>query len=108
MEKRIGILIADENIASRTALRDGLQRAGYHNIEEASNGEDAVGKMLSMRPDVVLLDVWLSKLDGIGVLRKSRTIDWGKDKEPAFIIVSSVSNQNIFIQANLWVHKHFH
>ena len=99
MENRIGILIADENIASRTALRDGLQRAGYHNIEEASNGEDAIGKMLSMRPDVVLLDVWLSKLDGIGVLRKSRTVDWGKDKEPAFIIVSSVSNQNIFIQA---------
>ena len=99
MEYTTKILIADENLSARVQLREGLMRAGYRNVEEAANGEDAVVKMTRFHPDVVLMDVWLSKLDGIGVLRNSRNIDWGHDKEPAFIVVSSVSNQNLFIQA---------
>ena len=100
MEYKTKILIADESPASRASMREGLLRAGFHNVEEAANGEEAVLKMSHMHPDIVLLDVWLSKLDGIGVLRASRTMDWGHDKLPAFIVVSSVSNQNIFIQAS--------
>ena len=84
---------------ARTGSR-GLMSAGYRNIEEAVNGEEAVIKMAQTHPEVVLLDVWLSKLDGIGVLRNARTMDWGSDKAPSFIVVSSVSNQNIFIQAS--------
>ena len=99
MEYTSKILIADENAANRAELRDGLVRAGYRNVEEAINGEDAITKMTRTHPDVVLMDVWLSKLDGIGVLRSSRNLDWGHDKAPSFIIVSSVSNQNVFIQA---------
>ena len=99
MEYTTKILIADENVMSRSAIREGLMRAGYRNIEEATNGEDALLKMTRTHPDVVLLDVWLSKLDGIGVLRSSHTLDWGHEKEPSFIVVSSVSNQNVFIQA---------
>ena len=99
MEYTTKILIADESPACRSSLRDGLHRMGYHQIEEAGNGEDAMLKRAHFRPDVVLMDVWLSKLDGIGVLRGSRSLDWRDAKPPAFIIVSSVSNQNVFIQA---------
>ena len=99
MEYTTKILIADESPAGRNALREGLLHAGYTNIEEASNGEDAFVKITRFRPEIVLIDVWLSKLDGIGVLRNCHNWDWGQDKEPAFIITSSVSNQNMFIQA---------
>ena len=99
MEYTTKILIADESPSMRAEIRTGLLRMGYRNVEEAQNGEDAVLKMARFHPDVVLLDVWLSKLDGIGILRNSRNMDWGQDKAPAFIVVSSVSNQNIFIQA---------
>ena len=99
MEYKTKILIADESPAVRANLREGLLRAGYHNVEEAANGEEAVLKISHQHPDVVLLDVWLSKLDGIGVLRTCRTLDWSDAAEPAFIVVSSVSSQNIFIQA---------
>ncbi|MBQ1962648.1 MAG: sporulation transcription factor Spo0A [Clostridia bacterium] len=99
MEYTTKILIADESTVTRSALREGLIRAGYSHIDEASNGEDALHKITSTRPDVVLMEVWLSKLDGIGVLRSCLSLDWGRDKKPAFIIVSSVSNQNVFIQA---------
>ena len=69
MEYTTKILIADENAMSRTALREGLSRAGYRNVEEATNGEDALARITRSCPDVVLLDVWLSKIDGIGLLR---------------------------------------
>ena len=99
MEYNAKILIADESSSARAALRDGLNRYGFTNVEEAINGEDALLKITRLHPEVVLMDVWLSKLDGIGVLRSCRSMAWEKDKKPSFVIVSSVSNQNIFIQA---------
>lgn len=99
MEHTAKILIADENPNQRQVLRDGLARAGYRFIEEAANGEDALIKIGRFHPDVVIADVWLSKLDGIGVLRNCRLMDFGVDRAPSFIIVSMVSNQNIFMEA---------
>ena len=99
MEFNTRILIADENLAQRQLLREELIKAGYRNIDEAGNGEEALSKIARIRPDIAIVDVWLSKLDGIGVLRSSKTLDFGKDKPPAFIIVSVVQNQNIFIEA---------
>ena len=99
MENNTKILIADENPAQRQALASELRRVGFDNIEEAVNGEDALIKIGRYHPDVAILDVWLSKLDGIGVLRNCKTMHFGDDLPPAFIIVSMVSNQNIFIEA---------
>ena len=100
MEHLAKILIADENPSTRQNLRDGLLRHGFRYIEEASNGEEALTKIGRVHPDIVLADVWLSKLDGIGVLRQSKSLDLGTDKHPAFVILSMVSNQNIFIEAS--------
>ena len=99
MENNTKILIADENPAQRQALANELRRVGFHNIEEAVNGEDALIKIGRYHPDVAILDVWLSKLDGIGVLRNCKSMHFGDDLPPAFIIVSMVSNQNIFVEA---------
>jgi len=99
MEYNTKILIADENHNQRMALRDGLMRAGYRYIEEAVNGEDALMKLNRFHPDIALVDIWLSKMDGIGVIRNSHNIDYGTDKPPAFIVVSMVSNQGLFIEA---------
>ena len=99
MDTSTKILIADENSASRATLREGLSRLGYRYIEEASNGEEALAKINRYHPDVALIDVWLSKLDGIGVIRSCKQLDLSPDRQPAFIITSPVSNQNLFIQA---------
>ena len=100
MEYNTKILIADESTSARLQIREGLLRAGFRTVEEAANGEEALFKISALHPDVVILDVWLSKLDGIGVLRQVKNLDLGDDKLPAFIIVSSVSNRSIFIQAS--------
>ncbi len=99
MDNSTKILIADENPAGRQALCNELKKAGFINIEEASNGEEALIKIGRFHPDVAIIDVWLSKLDGVGVLRNCRSLHFGDDLPPAFIIVSMVSNQSIFMEA---------
>ncbi len=99
MEYNTKILIADESPASRGTLREGLMRAGYRYVEEAANGEEALMKISRIHPDVVILDVWLSKLDGIGVLRSCKGMK-SEQGTPIFIVISSVSSQNVFMQAS--------
>ncbi len=98
MEK-MKILIADENAEARKACREALLRAGIRDVDETTNGEEALSRIGRLHPDIVIADVWLSRLDGIGLVRQAQALDYGQDKPPAFIIASLVTNQNIFIEA---------
>ena len=99
MKKAIKILIADENATDRAALCNELRKAGFTNLLEAGNGEEALIQIGKNHPDVAIIDVWLSKLDGIGVLNNCKNLKFAPDKPPAFIVVSMVSKQSIFIEA---------
>ena len=99
-KQNIRILIADEQMPSRTQLREALNRAGYHIIDEAANGEDALQKIQRLHPDIAIVDVWLSKVDGIGVIRACQRVDGLQDGVPSFIMTSPVANQQMFIQAS--------
>ena len=92
------ILIADENNSSRTILRDELKAQGYANIYEATNGEEALAMINSVMPEIVLVDVLLSKLDGIGVIRLARK-ELSEDA-PLFIAMTSLTNHNMLVEAN--------
>ena len=94
------ILIADEDNHSRKAIREALAKHGLRSVEEAENGEEALAAVTKSHPDVVIADVWLSKLDGIGLVRQAKSADFGTDRPPAFIIVSMVANQSIFVEAS--------
>lgn len=93
------ILIADENTASRIALKEELIKKGYSNVYEASNGEDALSMISNVKPDIALIDVLLSKLDGIGVIKQSNKL-FQNAKPPVFIVMSIVSNQSMLIEAS--------
>ena len=100
MENTVRILIADENTDTRKNCREALARVGYTRTEEAGNGEEALRVIERSHPEVVIADVWLSKLDGIGLIRQAGQLNYEPDKAPVFIIVSMVSNQNIFVEAS--------
>jgi len=99
MEYNTKILIADENAAARAQLKECFTRAGCRYIEEAVNGEDALSKIGRLHPDVVIIDIWMSKLDGLSVVRSAKATSYGEDKPPVIIMTSPISNQNIFVQA---------
>ncbi len=65
------ILIADDEASLRHALRDKLTREGYQ-VEEAADGEEALKKMRSSCPDLLLLDFVMPKKDGIEVLQEMK------------------------------------
>ncbi len=92
------ILITDENNAARSTLRDELKSQGYSNVYEASNGEEALAMITTILPDIVIIDVLLSKLDGIGVIRQAKKEL--RDDAPLFIVTSIVSNHNMLLEAN--------
>ena len=95
MEQTVKILIADENYDFRTSCRDNLVRQGFQHIDLASNGEEALTKIRTNRPDIVIIDSWISKIDCIKVINDSKNID----RCPSFIVVSAVNNENIFSEA---------
>ncbi len=99
MEQNIKILIADENPDVRRSFRSQLTGLGYQHIEEAANGEEALCKIDQHHPDVVLTDIWLSKLDCTQLIRGSQILDLGQDKPPAFFVYSVVNNPNMFAEA---------
>jgi DNA-binding response OmpR family regulator len=70
------ILVVEDSQTIREYLTTILRRGG-HAVREAEDGEAAVAAFHSVRPALVLLDVWLPKLDGWGVLERIREVDEG-------------------------------
>jgi signal transduction histidine kinase/DNA-binding response OmpR family regulator len=65
------VLIADDNIDMRTYLQNLLQAAGFQ-IETVGDGEQALIAARERKPDLVLSDVMMPKLDGFGLLAALR------------------------------------
>ncbi len=61
------ILVAEDDKLISGSLCDGLRVAGHEPIP-AYDGEEAVAKSKEAKPDLVLLDIMMPKLDGFGVL----------------------------------------
>ena len=60
------LLIADDHSLTRRALRVFLETDPWIAVVgEAGDGEEAVMKVAELNPDLVLLDVWMPRLDGI-------------------------------------------
>lgn len=69
------ILIVDDEKTIVDMLVYNLQKEGYATLE-ANDGEEAVNKALEEKPDLVLLDIMLPKMDGLAVCKRIRqTLD---------------------------------
>ncbi|WP_018178480.1 response regulator transcription factor [Jongsikchunia kroppenstedtii] len=67
------ILVVDDDRAVRESLRRSLAFNGY-TIETAGDGVEALEKIAADRPDAVVLDVMMPRLDGLEVCRRLRSI----------------------------------
>ncbi len=97
METNAKILICDENFEERCRLIEKLREAGYIKCDEAADGNIALDMIKKNSYDVVVVDLWISKLDGIGIIRSATKLDI-KDK-PVFILMSPINKQSILLEA---------
>lgn len=70
----VTVLIVDDNRDSRELLVKLLTNKGYKTVE-AFDGEDALEKAISQRPDLILMDQSLPKMSGYEVTKKLRKIE---------------------------------
>ena len=67
------ILIVEDELPMRTALQDVLQAEGYR-ILSAGDGESGLQRALAEKPDLVLLDIMMPRLDGYAVCAELRRL----------------------------------
>ena len=65
------VLIVEDNEKNMKLFRDVLQATGYSTLE-ATTGEEAIELSLSQAPALVLMDVQLPGIDGVGALERLR------------------------------------
>jgi CheY-like chemotaxis protein len=65
------VMLAEDNAVNRELLRELLEIRGYQ-VTEARDGQEAVEMLDQTRPDILLLDLGMPKLDGFGVVRHIR------------------------------------
>ncbi len=65
------ILIVDDEMPISTLLTQTFEQDG-HQVTTAGNGIECMNKMASFRPDVVIMDIMMPKLDGVDTTRLIR------------------------------------
>jgi two-component system response regulator (stage 0 sporulation protein A) len=94
MEK-LNIAIADDNERIVEMLNAVIRNeSDMELVGTAGNGEEAVEMIRSKAPDVVLLDLIMPKLDGLGVMEKVKE-DKTLAKVPVFIVITAVGQENV-------------
>jgi YesN/AraC family two-component response regulator len=72
-DKTLRVLLVEDETLVRQGIRKLLELDPRLEVTaEAADGEEALRRIAETRPDVVLLDVRMPKLDGLGVLRALR------------------------------------
>jgi two-component system chemotaxis response regulator CheY len=88
-------MIVDDAAFMRMMLRDIIIANGCELAGEAENGVHAVSMYKSVKPDLVLMDITMPKMDGITAVK---TI-MGYDPDAKIIMVSAMGQESMVIDA---------
>lgn len=112
MEGKLNVVVADDNDRIVSLLSDLLSTdEDIHIVGTAKNGQEAYDVIRKEKPDVVLLDIIMPKLDGLSVMDKINKDDT-MDKHPTFVVMSAVGQEAITedafnLGANYFIMKPF-
>lgn len=90
------ILIVEDELSLRNALRDKLSRENFA-VLEAKNGEEGLEVALREHPDLILLDIIMPIMDGMTMLKKLCEDAWGKGAK--IIMLTNLSDQEKVAEA---------
>jgi len=98
MEESLRVVMADDNPGIQQLFQTYVDKE--RNLEvvgNAYNGIEALEMVQSMQPDVLILDMVMPKMDGLGVLETLNGLNL--DKPPVIICLSAVGNEELIRRA---------
>lgn len=89
------ILLVDDASFMRMMIKDALTKNGYSDIFEAADGVEAVEKYSEVKPDLVIMDITMPNMDGLGALKAIKKIDPGAN----VVMCSAMGQEAMVIEA---------
>lgn len=88
------VLVAEDEALIRLDLVEMLREEGYEVVGEAADGEQAVAMATELKPDLVILDVKMPKMDGIDAASKITS-----DRIAPVVILTAFSQRDLVMRA---------
>jgi DNA-binding NarL/FixJ family response regulator len=89
------VLLADDHSIVRRGLRALLEEAGHSVVAEAGDGLEAIRLCEEHRPDLLILDIGMPRLNGIEVAARTQKLP----RPPGVIILSMYGDESYIIRA---------
>lgn len=86
------ILVVDDVAYIRIQIKKILNSAGYKNIVFASNGIEAFQKISSLHPELILLDIFLPKINGISLINLLKMLNY----KYKILVISAAENMELY------------
>lgn len=95
MDNRIKVMLTDVNEDARSMLQDALEKTGrFTVVGSTGDGNEVLQMVADAKPDVLVLDLILQGMDGLGILRR---LDG--EKRPKILAVSNFVTQEVVAEA---------
>jgi two-component system chemotaxis response regulator CheY len=89
------IMIVDDALFMRTAIKKMVENHNYEVVGEASDGDEAVKMYKRVRPDVTTMDITMPTMSGIEAVKEIISMD----KNAKFVMVSAMGQEELIREA---------
>lgn len=98
MNPNLKFLVVDDFSTMRRIIRNLLKELGYSNVDEAEDGQSALGKLKRENFDFVITDWNMPGIDGLQLLQAVRADD-SLSKLPVLMVTAEAKKENIIAAA---------
>ena len=98
MERPPKILVIDDEEAARYGIVRALSSQGYE-IQEASDGDQALETIQQFQPDVVLSDINMPAMDGLSLLKHLQAQAKDEAEVPLVVLITAYGSEEVAVKA---------